>query len=272
MNRLTYAPGMGGDTLSLDCRVMSSGAAQGLRSYEWDYDLGAHSVIAAANVARSVSLRVDAQKSLADALITTLARDVEYNQTGTLTLDGWHQRAVVPKVSTDEVYRGHVTLVLSVVLLDGYWWREVSKELFAKVSSGGLDYPHDHPHDLGHSSGRSVIHVGGGLPAPTRITFRGPCTNPYVIVAGNRYEVDVSVPSGSMVVLDSMGTRPTAILYDQYGNGIDKFSLAVRDGGQGGGSYAYEPFPAGSHEVTWSGGFGMELAWREREVSPPWTR
>lgn len=109
------------------------------------------------------------------------------------------------------------------------------------------------------------------IKAPSKITFYGPATNPYVKIGDNRYEVDVAVLQGQKVVIDSTGTRPTAILYDNLGNGVNVFQYAVRDGGENGGSYAFLPFNPGLSIVNWQASFTVDLEWLERESEPVWT-
>lgn len=272
MHRVTYTTGgTPRQTVDLDCESLAIGLGGGLRSRGWGYELTARGARSVGLAAREVPLEAVARRAQADELRRAADRDLAAGTPGTITADGWSQRCYIPASETDNAFGGTVWLSMTVLLLDGYWWREVTRELFANASAGGLDHPHDHPHDYGHQSGRATVEVGGIGGCPVRITFRGPATNPYVVVAGNRYEVDESVPSGARLVLDATGERPTVMLVDRVGNAVDVFRKAVRDGGQGGGSYAFEPLPVGAHEVTWSGGFGMELAWRERETEPPWT-
>ncbi len=272
MADVTYVTGKTGAELTLESSSTSIEYGGGLRSAAWSYELAARGPRNVTRAARDVKVSCVCSEEDADSILKAFADDVASKTPGMLVVPGdWRQSCYV--MAYDGVqYVSHVGLSLTVTLLDGYWWREQTRELFAQASAGGLDHPYDHPYDLGHQSGRAVIEVGGTGGAAPRITFRGPATNPYVIIGSNRYEADESVPSGGRVVIDATAARPTVTLYDRMGNASDVFASAVRDGGPGGGSYAFEDIPCGTHEVTWSGGFGMEIAWREREMVPPWSQ
>lgn len=268
MNRLTYVSGASGASYSLDSNVVAVGAGASLRSYDWDYDLGRMGISSVVSGARDVTLSLGARKSAADELLTALAVDMELQKPGKLGLDGWQQRCLVPKAETNHVYHGHVTLSLTCVLLDGWWWRESSRYFPRGISSGGIDLPVDHDYDLGHDSGRAVLSNASLLPAPLRITYWGPCVNPYVMLGGNRYQVDVEVRTGSTLVIDAMDAAKTVTLYDSAGNGASAFSGAVRENG----AMAFERLPSGDNEVRWSGLFAFQVDWRERRVMPPWVQ
>lgn len=271
-SNLTYIRGTGGDSISLDGPVTYVGHGGGLRSHAWEYDLTAKGLSGVLLSAREVDVAAQTSFEGADAIIEAFSSDMAAGTPGTLVSCGMRQRAYVVASKATGVYVGYCDLTLKVVLLDGFWWREVTRELFAQRGTGGIDYGHDYAFDLAHSSGSTTITVGGFGAVMPRITFKGPCTNPYVIIGSNRYEVDVSVSSGSLLVLDAISERPTATLVDIQGNKSDVFSYAVRDGGQGGGSYAFEPISPGTKMVTWSGEFSMQIAWRERGMEPPWSR
>lgn len=266
MDTLHYAPGSGGPAICLDCREVASAAAPKLRSYALEYDLGSFGVSSAVASARKVSLDVVARRAVADELVTALARDAESVRPGTLTLLGWSQRCLVPEVDVSKVYIGHVTLDLTMVLLDGFWWRERSRYFPRGTSSGGIDPPLDPPHDYGHESGRAVVTNDSAMVAPLMLRYWGPCVNPYVLVGENRHQVNVELTTGSVLTIDAREARKSVTLANAQGVESNAFSGAVREDG----AQAFAPLPVGDTEVTWSGAFAFELTWRERRVVPPW--
>lgn len=273
MLRVEYVSGATGKSYQLDGFNAYIGHGGGLRSHEWTRELLAHEVVDTALVAREVGVGVTATHEAMDELRTALGIDVAARKPGMIVIDGkLRQRCLMVAADEAEPLPQWVRQTFTFAMLDGYWWREVYKEYQVAIAEYITDYPHDHPHDLGYRGGRGIITVGGILPALPRITFRGPCTNPYAIIGGNRYECDISVPTGSNVVIDATKSTPTVMLYDSFGNASNQFASAVRDGGRGGGSYAFEPLQVGAQEVTWSGDFGMQVAWHERETEPPWSR
>ena len=268
MDTLYYAPGTGGDVVALDCSVVASGAAPDLRSYAYDYELGSFGVQSVITGARKAEITVHARKTSADALVSALARDAGATVPGTITLLGWSQRCLVPEIEVSKVYKGHVKLSLTMLLLDGWWWREKGRYFPRGTSSGGIDLPTDPPHDYGHESGRAVITNAADVAAPLCITYWGPCVNPYVLIGDNRHQVNVEVRTGSTLVLDALGPRKAVTLEDVSGSRTNVFSATVREDG----AQAFDSLPAGDSEITWSGAFAFRVDWRERRAAPPWVQ
>lgn len=132
-----------------------------------------------------------------------------------------------------------------------------------------LDYPHDYPYDYSKSSATDSITPSVLTPSDVRLVVYGAAVNPYIIVGGNRYQVNVSVPAGGYLVVD--GREKTIMLTLADGTVQNVFSSGVRGDGAGGGSYIFERIPAGTSEVTYDGSFGFDLGWYEEEGEPPWS-
>ena len=133
-----------------------------------------------------------------------------------------------------------------------------------------LDYPHNYPHDYQATSSTADVTPSVLTPSDVYLAVYGPAVNPYVIVGGNRYQVNVTVPSGGYLVVDGRDKTINLTLAD--GTVQNVFSSGVRGGGAGGGSYIFERVPAGTSEVTYDGSFGFDLGWYEEEGEPPWSQ
>lgn len=271
MPRITYSPGQGGDAISLDGPLAYVSAGGGLRSHKWNRTLSGRSVRGLSLGASEVKFDVIAYDSAADDLRRAADADVASRTPGTLTVDGeWSMGCYIVASELSEAYSEAVKLKLTAALVDPCWYREKTRHFVTGLDAGGIDHPYDYPHDLSFSVGSGTLDVDSPQGAPVRIVFYGPCTNPYVVIGGNRYEVDVSVNSGYTAVIDALGTRPTVTRIDSQGNRQSVFQYAVRDGGLGGGSYAFQPIPHGVSTVEWSGAFSFDVTWRELDTEPPW--
>lgn len=276
MHRLSYISGTGGAEVSLDCRSALAGTAAGIRGREWEYTIGYMSLSGVTRAARECSLSVVfLGLASADALRRLADRDMSEGTPGRLQIDGWSQRAYIAKAEPSSISRSHVTMSLTVVLLDGVWRRghTVSFEPLT-VTQGGdefLDLPYDLPCDLGVPSARSYIDVGEWGAAPLKLTIYGPCTNPAVRIDGNWYRVDATVPDGGYLVVDPLAVPRAVTLVNADGSTVDAFSKARRGEGLGGGEYIFQPASAGTHEVEWDKSFGFDLTWYEEEGEPPWS-
>lgn len=133
-----------------------------------------------------------------------------------------------------------------------------------------LDYPHDYPYDYQKTSYTGNITPSVLTPSDVYLVVYGPAVNPYVIVGGNRYQVNVTVPSGGYLVVD--GREKSIMLTLADGTVQNVFSSGVRGGGAGGGTYIFEKVPAGTSEVTYDGSFGFDFGWYEEEGEPPWSQ
>ena len=273
MHRVYYKPGIGGEPICLEGDGVFAGYGGGLRSRRWTRAVSGKGVYGTSIGIREVDFDVLAFDDQADALRRACDADIESMKPGTICVDGeWNMRCYIVESSTTDAFRDHVALRMKALLLDGFWWKEVTQYFPSGLDESGLNYEHNYDHNYGHSSGKAYVTVDSLIGALPKLTVYGPIANPAVTIGGNRYEVDQSVNSGYSLVLDATGDQKTAILYDPYGNAESVFDKAVRTGGMGGGSYAFEPLPHGQLQVTWSGAFAFELAWRERETEPPWAR
>lgn len=276
MHRLSYISGTGGAEVSLDCRSALAGTAAGIRGREWEYSIGHLSLVGATRSARECSMSVAfLDRSSADELRRLADRDMAKGTPGSLSLDGWAQRAYVTKAEPSSISRDHVATSLTVVLLDGVWRRGHTvpfEPLTATAGDGDfLDLPYDLPCDLGVPSTRKYIDVGEWGSAPLKFTIYGPAVNPAIRIDGNWYRVDLTISEGGYLVVDPLAVPRAVTLVNADGSTVDAFSKARRGEGLGGGEYIFQPASAGTHEVEWDKSFGFDLTWYEEEGEPPWS-
>lgn len=277
MHRLFYVSGTGGVEACLDCRSALAGTAAGIRGREWDYSIGYMSLSGAARAARECSLSVAfIELSSADALRRLADRDMSEGTPGRLEVDGWSQRAYVTKAEPSSISRSHVTMSLTVVLLDGVWRRghTVSFEPLTASSGDGefLDLPYGLPYDLGVPSTRKYFDGSEWGSAPLKFTIYGPAVNPAIRIDGNWYKADLTVPEGGYLVVDPLASPRAVTLVNADGSTVDAFSKARRGDGLNSGEYIFQPASPGTHEVDWDRSFGFDLTWYEEEGEPPWSR
>ena len=276
MHRLSYISGTGAAEVCLDCRSALAGTAAGVRGREWGYSIGYRSIAGATRAARECSLSVTfVDLSSADELRRLADRDMAKGTPGSLSMDGWAQRAYVTKAEASSISRSHVTMSLTVVLLDGVWRRghTVSFEPITATSGDGefLDLPYDLPYELGVPSTRKFFDGSEWGCAPLKFTVYGPAVNPAIRIDGNWYKVDLTIPDGGYLVIDPLAVPRSVTLVNADGSTIDAFSKARRGDGLGSGEYIFQPASAGTHEVDWDKSFGFDLTWYEEEGEPPWS-
>lgn len=198
---------------------------------------------------------------------------------GRLHMGDWYLTCYVTKGSlafrTAESVKYNVTLTTD----DQIWRRETTYQLLPdsgrEMDNETLDYPHDYGHDYGTSSVSGVtIDVPGVTPCDLRLRVYGHAVSPYVRIGGNTYQVNVTVPEGAILTVDT--TRKGSMLGDSvtlrgpYGDVTDVFSKRTR-GAEGSGSYIYELVPPGPQNVSWPQSFGVDVTIIERRGRLPWT-
>lgn len=274
MNQLEYIPGISGASIQLDGNGAFVGTADELRGREWDYELGYRDLVNATRPARTVDVTLYTDGETANALRRVADADVMASTPGTfLAQNEWRQSGYILEAEPQSIHYGALAIGLKIALMDGAWWRLVQRS-FSATGSGGsstafLDYPYDYDYDFTAADPTNEVEASVLTPSNVRIVIYGAAVNPYIIVDGNRYQVNVSVPAGGYLTID--GREKTIILTLANGTTQDVFSAGVRGSGQGGGEYIFEPLPRGAHEVTWDGSFSFDFGWYEEEGEPPWS-
>ena len=276
MHRLSYVSGTGGVEACLDCRSALAGTAAGIRGREWDYSIGYMSLSGVTRAARECSLSVSFMRlASADELRRLADRDMSEGTPGRLEVDGWSQRAYVTKAEPSSISRSHVTMSLTVVLLDGVWRKGHTEQYVPRHAAANagdsLDLPYDLPCDLAAPYARQYIETGEWGAAPLKAVVYGPCINPAFRVAGNLYEVDASVQDAGRIEIDPLASPRRVTIVNADGSTVDAFPQARRGVGLDGGEYIFQPLPPGRHEIEWDGSFGIDLTWYEEEGEPPWS-
>lgn len=267
----SYLSSDGITSVNLDGDGTWVGTAPAMRGRAWSYSLGARRISAVQRKAREVTITAaftDPEK--ADLLRHLADRDVANSTSGTLRVGDWFQRAYITACEPDTIFGDYHTADLTAVLLDGAWShaRTISFATVSEPDGAGLDLPYDLPYDLGAPRPMSTIDAGSWGECPAKLEIHGPCESPSLRIGGNLYSVDCIVPTGGTLTID--GIAKTAIVTDGYGTATDVFKSAMRGTGKGGGSYAFQPVPAGQSAVEWDGTFAFDLTLYEQEGEPPW--
>lgn len=274
--RVAYEPGTGylSTPIQLDGPDLWVGTGANLRGREWTDTLGYRSVTGISRPAVEATCTLTATSMTAlDTARRAFDADMRANTPGTLVIDGaWSQRALVRKSQVQKVTPWTVTAELTLQLLDGAWRHELEalRYTIAPETEHGLNYPHNYPHNYGAPPGAKSITNPMTMPVPWRMTIWGPVSNPYVRIGSNLHQVDVTVPSGSRLEINSLEGERTVELIDDTGHVTNVIDKAHRGTGEDGGEYVFQPIPPGLSDVVWSQRFGFDITMIEEEMEPPW--
>lgn len=276
MHELQYIPAVRPDApLELDGPVAFVGVGEGMRGHEWKYTLGYRDVMSTSRPAREVEVGFWTDRETMDALRRAADADAMARKPGTFVAQGeWKQRGYVVAMSIGNVHYDRIQAQMTVVLLEGAWWRLVSKSMVPDSSEGGdypyLDFPHDGTYDYMKTTNSHEVEPSVLTPSPVRIVVNGPATDPTIVIGGNSYELDMTVESGAYVTVDG---RDKTIVYTRADGSVENaFANGVRGSGLGGGAYIFEPVPMGTSTCAWDGTFSFEIGWYEEEGEPPWSQ
>ena len=95
-----------------------------------------------------------------------------------------------------------------------------------------------------------------------RMVIYGACENPEVIIAGHKYQVNVSIAENEYLTIDSV--EKTIVLTHTDGTRENCFNSRNRD------SYIFEKIPSGVSGVS-SGHFKFDVTLLEERSEPRWT-
>lgn len=249
------------------------GKPNDLFSREWDYKIGYRALASASRGARKVSFKAFfADMAQADAFRRYADTDMQRGTPGTIHVNGWFQRCFVVASEVDGIGDDFFAAKLTLVLLDGVWRRGTTTAFVPVRDSADyefLDLPHDLPYDLGVTASRQYAINPGYSNSPAKLIVYGPVVNPSVRLAGNLYQVDVTVPEGGYMDINPLRRTVTVVAAD--GTTMDAFSKAHRGSGAGSGEYIFERVPAGTSEISWDNSFSFDLTLYEEEGEPSWS-
>lgn len=248
-----------------------------LLSHEWSYEVDGQRAWGLRLGARTFDLAIGMMGgSLAERtrLYRTLEADAVNARAGTLSWHGFELSAIPVASSLDAWWfdDGIEERTVTLLVPRPLWCRDTVWQ-FGIVDTGGaestdLDYEFDYRHDwAAQKVTNRTVDVRTMGESEFRLVVYGPATDPRVTIAGNRYEVGISVPKGSRLELD---TRDRTIrLIGQAGDVTNCYAQRTR-GVRGGGSYAFQPLPRGVLEVLADGSFAFDVLIHDERTEPAW--
>lgn len=252
-----------------------------LHSGEFSFKDANGAIAATSRIARDIKIDVEVRTEpkhqgelTRDRLIDVLETDSAHGVDGMLYVNGWHIACRLKSISEDKWWFDPGRESVEVVLhsASSIWVKE-------EVLTYGLEqitdekmlhfkkFPHSYKYAYKRFVDQSSLENGGAAPAPAIIRFYGRCTNPYIIVGKNRYEVMTTVAAGEYLEID--GVKKTAELIGANGRVSNVFSK-LSAGLVGGGVYPFEKIPVGKLDVSWPGTFQCDVVLLHERSVPAW--
>ena len=245
-----------------------------LRDWSWDYDEACGRATGFRRAPRDFTLHAimrGGSTEERDRAYDVLEYDVRAGSPGTLRAGGSAMECYAVECSKDLWWYdgGRMRMEVRFHADEPVWIRERTvdfpKDSGAAYAGGGLDYPIAYPYDYKREDRASRAENPFHSPCRFRLTVFGPAENPYVIIAGNRYQVNASVPADGLLVIDSRAG--TITLRDRGGAESSVFASGVRTEG----ARIFAPIPGGVSALSWTGDFGFSVTYIEERSEPAWT-
>lgn len=213
---------------------------------------------------------------LRDTIYELAEQDILENKPGRLSLSGWYIDCFITACSFDNYYfdERFCEMDLDLVIPKPGWIKEVLTEfdvdaLSPQAENGFLDYPFDFPFDFKPPQASKILRNDAMAPCDFLIRIEGPATNPSVNIGGNLYQVNVSVPDGGRLEINSR--EHTIELFDKYGNVTNCFNDRLK-GNVESGNYIWQPIPTGVSNVAWDNTFKFFVVLYHLRSTVPWIR
>lgn len=152
-----------------------------------------------------------------------------------------------------------------------FWIEEKSFSFYPieeQTSYPYLDFNTDFSYDYSYKP-RAVLPIETGHYAPSsfRMIIHGPCSNPNIIIGGNVYNVNVTIPTGGYLVIDSR--QETQIGYQVYLVNENGEISNVFDNRNPDYSIL-ERIPGGTVDLTYPRTYGIDLTLYLERSEPSW--
>ena len=154
---------------------------------------------------------------------------------------------------------------LTIYCPNPFWRRENIYNLHMEETESTyeyLDYPYDYPFDYQMTlSGYAMIDNPAVKPSDWRLTFKGPVSEPFVVIGERHISVDTVIGSEEEIVIDS--TNKTVTKYG-FGEAVNLFNARNKV------SDFFDPLPGGEHRVIWPGTYDIDIIIYEERSEPLW--
>lgn len=262
-----------------------------LRNYSWDYSErnGRISAFSKPIQERKFPVGIAAESEeeglyLRDHLYEVADVDVIAGKPGKLVIGDWALECYIVASNADMYWLDDrfAEFELTILAEDPYWTKRTlfmyrfddptldiegivmtPQETDGVLSDDGSDFP------FNFTASSSFRRFFNNAIAPCDFLLRvyGSASAPLVNIAGNTYETDIVVPSGSRLEIDSM--KKTIVVIDSVGRKTNAFN-ARKVGREGSGSYIFEKIPTGRCNIWTNKNFKVDIEIIERRSTPTW--
>lgn len=198
--------------------------------------------------------------------------DVRIGKPGKLELNGYTLDGLfIRSEASDYAWKkGYMRRDMSFFTTSKDWYRvnKFSIQNFGARPTTGKGYPHAFAHSYTNTGSSGSINNTSPFPCEFVMSIYGPCSDPYVVIGDNTYQLDLTLGRFERVVIDS--TDHTKVLkYSMYGDTTNVFDSVVF-GAPGSGQYIFEPIAPGTNVLSLPIDLLVNLDIIEPRSTPRW--
>ena len=271
-----------GESVTLHGDGISFMDLNSLRSYKWDFSTsnrpngmgGIASNFARKPIQKSIQIgshtgTLAALHELENRIHAVTEPDIIANEPGKLYVgDQYISCYAVSGTPEDYVKAGHfVQLELGLLVVEPYWCTETtsvfnidtSTQYDTTAKTFNLRFPYRFATGFANSKLNNLHYAE----CPMIITIYGPAQNPSLIIAGNTYNVETQIATGSRLVIDQ--TKHTIDLVNSVGQKTSVFNSRNK-------AYdIFKPLPVGESLVQHAGEFKFAISVIQQRSGMRWT-
>ena len=249
-----------------------------LRNYEWKYDTDYDEIT---NFRKGVVtkkltiyiLKPYPQEALdaANEIHAIFERDVLTEKPGRFIIDGYYCKGyvIVSEKPTWNDANRYMTVNVTFASDNADWiseavttFRKITDES-GEVAKDVKKYPYKYPYRYANKNSSGNVTNNAAVASDFIIRIYGAIANPLVMIAGNVYQVNVSIDENEYMEINSKDK--TIIITKKDGQKVNAFWSASRQG------YIFEKIPSGMPVVSWDGSFSFDIVVFDTRSEPLWT-
>lgn len=201
------------------------------------------------------------RRDLIGRLHDDFERDVRTKKPGRIIWGAYYIDCYILESSTEPTeYLTWTSNEISIYAPYPFWIQDLNIELAKgdSASSGFLDFPYDYAYDYtAPVMGQKIIPSTFPFESEFRMVIYGEAVNPRIVVNEYAYVLNLTVPAGSYVVIDSRAK--TIMMYGQTGQQTNVFDYRNKS------DSVFQKMPAGNLNIAWDSSYGVDLTiYRER--------
>lgn len=199
--------------------------------------------------------------------------DVMAMSPGVLTIGDWALECYVIRSEADMYWMDdrYAEFDLTLLVESSFWIKQITHTYSKRTGQGEannfLNFPYNFKYNYTRKWTTQSVTNDAMSSCDFILRVYGPAVKPYVMIADNIYEVDVTVPVGARLEINSR--EQTIRIIDEAGR-ITNVYNARKLGRKGSGSYIFEKIPTGYSVISWSNGFSFDLVLLCERSVPEW--